>query len=525
VKKYIYSLTLCTPQLRLYDINILIFMKKYFFILLLCNGLAHLTVAAANVTAYLTYGSFSSPAKGQYIETYTSVIGNTLKFVKNANGKYQGAVDISVVFKLNDEIKNAKKYTLNSPEIADTLSGMPNFIDEQRYTLANGRYEMELSIADKNKPLEKPFITKVPINIEFADNLVNISSIQLLESYTKSTMPSVLTKNGYDLMPYVSTFFPENINKIKFYTEIYNSKKVVGDSQKIILNYFIESFDKKVKLSDYSAFSKQTTNDVNMLLTEFNIASLPSGNYNLVVEIRDKENKLQASNKCFIQRQNKPVELNMDDLKSINVATTFVNGYINIDSMAFYIKSLRPISSKSEIQFAENQLKGRNLELMQQYFYNFWRARNVSNTEIAWLEYYKEVRKVNKEFGTYGLRGFDTDRGRVYLQYGAPDQRTKYDKEPSALPYEIWEYYSLVDKTQVFTNPDNKQSSKNFVFYNPDLVSNKYVLLHSDARGEPINTRWDLVINKRNIQNPNMDAEKAPENYGGNAQDNYNNPR
>ena len=500
-------------------------MKKYLIVLFLFISSFYLDLSAANVTAYLTYASFSSPSKGQYVETYTSVIGNTLKFVKNANGKFQGAVDISVVFTLNGEIKNAQKYSLSSPETSDTTSGFPNFIDQQRYQLANGSYEMELSIADKNKPLEKPFVTKVPITIEFPKDLVSISSIQLLESYTKSTVPSIVTKSGYDLMPYVSAFFPENINKVKFYTEIYNSKKIVGDSQKIILSYFIESYETKVKLSDFSSFSKQMTNDVNILLSEFNISALPSGNYNLVVQVRDKENKLQAEQKCFIQRQNKQVELSFEDLKSINVSTTFVSSYKNIDTMAFYIKCLRPISSTSDIQFAENQLKGKELELMQQYFYNFWKARSASNTQIAWLEYYKEVMKVNREFGTYGMRGFDTDRGRVYLQYGPPDQRSKYDTDPSALPYEIWAYNTLVDKTQVMTNPNNKQSTKKFVFYNPDLVSNKYVLLHSDARGEILNTRWDLEIHRRNNQAPNLDQETAPEHYGGNSQDNYNNPQ
>ena len=354
---------------------------------------------------------------------------------------------------------------------------------------------------------------------------MGMSSIQLLESYVKATAPNPLTKSGYDLTPYVSGVFPENSTKLKFYTEIYNSKKILGEEQKMLINYYLEAADTKVRLSDYGLFSKQTTSDVNIVLTEFNIEKLPTGNYDLVIEVRDKDNKVEAKQSCFIQRINKPAALSFDDIKSLNVSTTFVSRYKSIDTLGYYIRSLRPISGSSEIQFAENQMKGKDLMFMQQYFYNFWKSRNASNPELAWEEYYQDVQKVNKEFGTFSLKGFDTDRGRVFLQYGPPDIRNKYDVEPSALPYEIWEYYSLVNKALILTDPDNKQSTKKFIFYNPDLVTNKYTLIHSDARGEINNFRWNLLIHKRDTQDSNLDNATTPSEFGGNSLDNFNNPK
>ncbi len=477
-------------------------MKK--FILLFCLAfIVSINVAkSANVTAYLTYATFYSPTKGPFIETYLTVMGNSLKFVKNTAGSYQGAVDIAISISLNGEIKNAQKYTLNSPELADTSKGFPNFIDQQRFTLPNGIYSMELSISDKNGKGEKPFLTTVPITINYPDNRIMVSDIQFLESYTKSSVPNSLTKSGYDLLPYVSNYYPENINKIRLYSEIYNSRKILGEEQKIIVSYFLESYETKTKLSDYSAFSKQSANDVNILLTELNIESLPSGNYNFVIEIRDKDNKLQAEQKSFIQRKNKQLAFNFNDLKSINVSNTFVREYKSIDTLTEYIRCLHPISSTSEIQFAENQFKGKNLELMQQYFYNFWQSRDLKDPQIAWLEYYKEVMKVNKEFGSTNIKGYNSDRGRVYLQYGAPNVRGGYDNDPTGSLYEIWQYYTLVDKTQLHTNPNNKQSNRKFVFYNSDLLSG-YKLIHSDATGELHNNpRWDINPNDDNINNP-----------------------
>ncbi|OFY83064.1 MAG: hypothetical protein A3F72_18890 [Bacteroidetes bacterium RIFCSPLOWO2_12_FULL_35_15] len=476
-------------------------MKKFFALFCLTFIVTINVSTSANVTAYLTHATFNSPLKGPFLETYLTVMGHSLKFVKNSAGNYQGAVDIAISISQNGEIKSAQKYTLNSPEIADTTKGFPNFIDQQRFTLTNGSYSMELSISDKNATIKKPFITTVPITINFTDERIMISDIQFLESFTKSSVPNALSKSGYDLLPYVSNYYPENINKIKLYAEIYNSKKILGAEQKIILSYFLESFESKTRLSDYSAFSKQTANDVNILLTELNIEALPSGNYNLVIEIRDKDNKLQEEKKSFIQRQNKKNSLSFNDLKSIDVSKTFVREYKSIDTLTEYIRCLYPISGSSELQFAENQLRGKNLELMQQYFYNFWQSRDLDDPQIAWLEYYKEVMKANKQFGSTNIKGYNTDRGRVYLQYGPPNIRGGYENDPTGSLYEIWQYNTLVDKSKIISNPNNKQSNRKFVFYNSDLIS-RYKLIHSDAIGEIHNTRWDANNQDDNYNNP-----------------------
>lgn len=500
-------------------------MKKYLFSALLSLCLLASNALSAKVVAYFTSAAFNVPSKVPYYETYLSVIGNSVKFVKNANGKFQGAVDITIRFIQNQEVKNAQKYSLNSPEITDTAKTRPNFIDQQRYTLPNGMYTIEITIADKNVPSEKPLLTSIPITINFDDNIVSASDIQLLESYTKAEKSGPLTKSGYDLLPYVSTYYPENTGRIKFYAEFYNAKKVIGENEKIVLSYYIEGYENKAKLSEYSSFSKQAAADVNIAMGEFNIESLPTGNYNLVIELRDKDNKLQAEQQCFIQRKNKAVQLSMDDIRKIDVNNTFAGKYTNIDTMIGYLRCLRPISSSSEIEFSENQLKDRNLPLIQQYFYNFWKSRYPLNPEQAWHDYYKDVQKVNEDFGTYGLKGYDTDRGRVYLQYGPPDQRTQAENEPSAYPYEIWAYNSLIDRRQAITNPNNRQSNKKFVFYNPDLVSNKYLLLHSTAKGEIYNSNWELLLHKRDTPTNNFDTETAPDHFGSNASDTFRDPR
>jgi GWxTD domain-containing protein len=499
-------------------------MKKCLIILYLCISILFTEQSQGAVTAYLTYAVFETPGQGPYLETYLSVVGSSVKAIKNQHSTYQGMVEIAMFFLQQGEIKAAKKYILNGPETVDSAD-LSNFIDLQRFALINGDYILEVTITDKNAADPQPFITKTPVHVDIPLDKAVISDIQFLESFSKSATPGMLTKSGYDLVPYVSAFFPDNINKLKFYAEAYHTTKVVGEAQKLLISYFIESFDNKLKNTSYAAFTKPLSAEVNVVMGEFNIENLPTGNYNLVVEVRDKENKLLADKRSFFQRQNKEIPFNKERLQAIDVSNSFVSNYKNGDTLLDYIRCLRPISSTSEIQFAENLLKETKIELLQQYFYNFWTLRNELDPKTTWLEYYREVVKVNKEFKSFGIKGYDSDRGRVYLQYGPPDMRNRLGMEPNTYPYEIWQYNSLVNKSLLLTNANNRQSNKRFVFCDRDIGSNRYSLIHSDARGEIRNNSWQMLIYKRTVQSNNLDDEKVIDSYGEKANENYNDPK
>jgi hypothetical protein len=51
---------------------------------------------------------------------------------------------------------------------------------------------------------------------------------------------------------------------------------------------------------------------------------LPSGNYYIVIEARDRENKILASNKLFFQRSNPDVEADYTNLDQTLVENSFV---------------------------------------------------------------------------------------------------------------------------------------------------------------------------------------------------------
>jgi hypothetical protein len=92
------------------------------------------------------------------------------------------------------------------------------------------------------------------------------------------------------------------------------------------------------------------------------------------------------------------------------------------------------------------------------------------------------------------MKGYQTERGRVYIQYGKPDmveneQSDRYRKAMTNLntiPYEIWYYYSMEEPV--------KQTDVMFVFVQQNRGNFNYRLLHSSGIGEVRNTEWRKVV-------------------------------
>ncbi len=486
------------------------------------------SISGREIVANLTWCAFSTPDNKSYVETYLSVIGNSVYYAKKPNGKYQATIDVVMTFMQNDSLKAAQRYVLNSPEIEDSTKAV-NFLDLQRIPLPPGYYSLQMTFTDLNRTPNRTLTNWKNVLVDIDPDSVSVSNLELLESYSPAASQGLLTKSGYDLVPYVSNFYPENMNQLVFYGEIYNTQKVLEAEEKFLVLYYIESATAGNKMSDFNAFIKPVPQKVNSVLYTYNITTLPTGIYSLVVEVRSPTNRLLALRKMQFERYNPGVMHKLDDLNAIDVANTFAGRVNSVDSLTDMIRCLRPISSSSEVEFAENRIKAGDVKLMQQYIYNFWLARNEPSPEAAWLKYKKEVDKVNAEFGTQIMKGYDTDRGRVYLQYGPPDQRVVNSNEPSSYPYEIWQYYTIRGNENILAPSVNQsgnttQTNKKFVFADFDLVTNNYQLIHSDARGETRDDNWKVRLVRRDRAPGDLDQQNGNPQYGGRSDDWYKDP-
>jgi GWxTD domain-containing protein len=88
-------------------------------------------------------------------------------------------------------------------------------------------------------------------------------------------------------------------------------------------------------------------------------------------------------------------------------------------------------------------------------FYDFWKAKDPDTTTAyneVMAEYYYRVDEAMHKFSTTGEGdGYKTDRGRIYILYGPPEQ-TNHLLQPGSAPTEIWTYDRL-KRRFVFIDP------------------------------------------------------------------------
>lgn len=455
--------------------------------ILACFLMGGTSASAKNLWAYLTYATFNSP-EGPYIETYLSIAGNSVKWIKQSDGKYKATVNVLMTFKDKNDIKAFKKYELKSNEVADTSNLNFQFIDQQRFQLANGTYNFQIQLSDKNKNAQAlPYNQNIVI--DFPADKPSMSGVEMIQSYSKAEKVTDLSKSGYNLVPNIYNFYPGADAKLGFYTELYGLDKTIPQGQMFLLSYYIECFENNLKLNEFAKAKKESPKAVNVLLADINIRDLASGNYNLVIEARNANNEVILSKKVFFQRTNPNATYTLTEIASADIQGTFAEKIINADSLKEFINSTYPISTGYEKDFIRYQLKKADLPTLQKYFYTFWQQRSSSEPEKAWQGYKAQVNIAQANFATKIKKGYQSDRGRVYLEYGPPNAREGHYAEPNTYPYEIWQYYTL----------NNSQRNKRFVFYSPDMVTADFILLHSDAIGEQYEPRWKVALRSKMV--------------------------
>ncbi len=124
-----------------------------------------------------------------------------------------------------------------------------------------------------------------------------------------------------------------------------------------------------------------------------------------------------------------------------------------------------------------------SVDSKREFLFQFWKMRDMEpETQRNEFkdEYTERVTFVEARYKTFTKRGVKTDRGRVYLINGEPDEVDYHANDYNTKPYEVWTYHSI-------------EGGVVFVF--GDITGyNDYEILHSTKRGELRDDNWQRRI-------------------------------
>ena len=473
-------------------------MKQVLFIFLL--AVSFYGQAQTQIKAHLDTKQFHAPSIGSYLEIYIEFAGYTVQFQPCTGGtKATVLVDIELKDSLQQSVFK-DLYTLDSPVSTD--SSQNNFIEILRAPVKKGTYFLHVYLADVNRP--KSLIQGIiPIEVFAMNEGLAFSGVEVIDIAFQSNEESRFVKSGYYMLPLLSNYFNQEMSKLPIYTELYGAQGSISLQRKVVDSKTNQNFTLLQRTDTLQAA------EVLPILQEIDLSDLPTGSYQLQLVATDLSNQ-QTKTQVYDFERNNDIETAFD-FASMLLDPSF-QASIHTDSIAYFFESLIPIAKPGEIRTIIDVLKAKDTTMMRKHLQAFWYQTAGSKAYEKWIQYREQVRSVEKYYANNYMEGFETDRGRVYLKYGQPNNIVVKESSPSEYPYEIWTY----DKIGIFSN-------KRFIFYNPDLITNNHRLLHSDMVGELKNPAWQQILSRRNtvngtVDDPNMMNVKH---FGGNAADFY----
>lgn len=450
---------------------------SYKAILILVLALALIKTGFGEFNFKYDYCVFKNDDGRLFLELYYSFDQNQLSFVKTDAGfEAAGEINLDILDKNADKSVIQKRFkipvlvndTLNYNR-NNNLSGQVNFI------LDSGSYLVRIKANDFNDPVDSAvFEDNLSLN-RFPQGGVAISCIQVSTSIQKSAdNNSVFYKNTLEVIPNPDRLFGNNISLLHYYFEVYNLK-----SGQISNEYFVicEITDLNNNMFKTQQKKYELKSESKVEYGSFNISDLASNSYNLVIRIVDNNNKDIAKNyKKFFVYNTDTTKISYEKYSDSYMLSDYANySEEQLDEEFSYISYIASETEKDKYE------KIGDLDGKRKILFDFWKLRDPNSltpqNEFK-AQYFERIRYANSHFKFDFKAGWMTDRGRVYIIYGKPDEIESFPFEADKRAYEIWRFYGL-------------EGGVIFVFVDLGNATGDYGLVHSTARNELKDYDWE----------------------------------
>lgn len=354
-------------------------------------------------------------------------------------------------------------------EVDDTRS----LFSTVHFQVKPGEYEVETSVQDVQS--DRRSSRRFPVEIvAFRSDSLNISQIQLASRITRDTTGLAYSKNGYRVIANPGQAYGDQTPLLRFYSEIYNLTFPSETGYSITFRVLDTRGDTVL------AFPAKKHTSVGTSVVEvggFNVMGLPSGLYLLELAVED-----HASGQTARRREPFVVQRQRDVLAAQTTAAQ-QRGRLAL-LQEFRAMSEAELDAEFEVAgwiasrddkkiYAQLDVEGKR-----NYLANFWYQRDPDPSSAGNAlrdDYLARARLANQEYGSRNP-GWRTDRGRILLTYGRPDEIENFPSSANLRPYQIWHYYELAGGLR-------------FYFVNTRSWG-EYELVHSTARNEIRDPDW-----------------------------------
>ena len=351
--------------------------------------------------------------------------------------KFEGLVDVRVFINGKTAAQDVFRILEKSVDRPGPNERLISMVQQSRFLLSRGSVVFTATITDLSS--KQVYVsTKNVIIRKINDSYLSTSDLLLCTflKREKEFDEGSINRNGFTIAPNPSGVFGLGRPMLYSYGELYGFS---GDNGTYTLDYRIYA-----------------------------------GRYTLRLTIQDN----QTEKNTFIDREFFVVKEQPVDFKS---NFTIILDAMDNDEMKDFIDIVGYFMTDLELQAI---IKSDRSEKIVQIV-NFFQQRDF-DTSKSQNEFYNRLNKyiaiADQQYSTRSFLGSKTDRGRVLIVYGRPNDIESYNANEERLSYEIWEY-------------EDSDNGYLFIFINKEDGSGMFEQIHSTHPNEFRNYRWkDMII-------------------------------
>lgn len=422
------------------------------------------------------HARFQLDEESSLLEVYYSFYQNALTiFEREGKEIISGELSVYVEEKGGGErvVERTYDLTYDAAEGAgQTLTGV------LKYQVPFGEYETSIVARDKGAEDRIDSSSFELVAAPVSEETFELSDLQLAANILEGGDPeSIFYKNTMEVVPNPTSLYGEGLPVVFFYLEVYGADITDEEScdRLLVEHKLIDEIGQPVYEKD-KVVGREHAAVVEVGAAP--VAKLPTGGYTLYVAVTDTatEESVYSAKRVYVYNPN--VVDSATRAESI-ADTDFLQSefsQMGEEELEEKFNQSKYVSVSDEVDQWENL---ETLEAKRKFLFEFWKNRDSKpETEIneAKREYFERVAYAERNYDALGKPGWKTDRGRVYVRYGEPDEIERYPNQQDTKPYEIW-HYNQIEGGVIFVFGDLTQFGN-------------YMLLHSTMRGELYDTNW-----------------------------------
>jgi GWxTD domain-containing protein len=195
-----------------------------------------------------------------------------------------------------------------------------------------------------------------------------------------------------------------------------------------------------------------------VLKGQLDLTGLPPGQYSMTAELDLGTQKVERSAVFAMAELDETLQKDVANRKASLGTDAGYFDAMNEGQLAAAKEPLVLIANSGELAGWSKDL---SLRAKRRFLTDFWQRRDPTpdtRTNEVREQFYQAVAYADTAYGEKGrarVPGWKTDRGRIYVKNGSPDETLERQSEGRSVPYEVWRYRRGKDRYYIFADRTN----------------------------------------------------------------------